>query len=223
MEQGQELSVEWDWGALELRGQTAARIGRYARVAIGVSFAALVVSLAIDGDHAAWLGFFGLLLISAILMMTAELARAHPFLLDPPNYLAWLRNLGPYEPETVWEQAGHQLASWIGGTSLLVLGAVIGALFGTDPSVASMIATRYIGYLLLAGVPFLWWSGFLVRLASLHRRAIRRKELPVHPDGDRISLFFVFFSIWAIGVAVVLGIVLGGPEALKALDGMGSQ
>lgn len=223
MEQGQELSVEWDWDALELRGRTAGRIGRYARIATGISFVALVVGLTIDSDDAAWLGFCGLLLVSVAIMMLAELACTHPFLLDPPSYLAWLRKLGPYEPETVWEQAGHQLASWIGGTSLLVLGAVIGALFGTDPSAAGMIATQYIGYLLLAGIPFLWWSGFLVRLASLHRRAISRKELPAHPEGDRISLFLLFFAIWLAGVAVVLGIVLGGPEALKALNGMRSE
>lgn len=171
-------------------------------------------------------GLLGFGLTSLVAMMLAALVGEHLFLLDPHRYLAWLRVLGPYEPETFWGQAGHQLASWVGGTGLLVLGAVVGALFGSQADTSHLapnVAMAWIGHMLVVGVPFLWWSAFLVKLASLHRRAIRRGVLPVRPTGGPFGLFLLFSALWAAGVAVVLAVVVGGPEALRALDGATSK
>ncbi|MFE7504364.1 hypothetical protein [Promicromonospora sp. NPDC057488] len=172
--------------------------------------------------HVIMLGVLVVGLVLVILGLLSALAGDQAFLLEPRRYMAWLRVLGPYEPETFWEQTGHHIASRVAGTGVLVLSAVIGALFGSqvDTSRTIVDAWTLIGWLLLIGIP-LWWTAFLVRLASQHRRAIKRGALPVrHPD-KRFQLLPLFIAYWVVGFAtasVVWWIVSRYLQAMYGID-----
>jgi hypothetical protein len=221
MVRGQDTSMEWDWDVLERRRHATGRVVRSALVAGGAAPAAAVVSFVIDRSHPAWLGFVGLVMFFVFVAIVTDLVGEHVYLLEPRRYLAWLRELGPYEPATIWEQLGHTTASWIGGTGLLVLGAVIGAFFGSQATAPNMTsnAMTLIGYLLMFAAPW-WWAAFLVRLASLHHRAIKQGVLPVLRPLRRFGLFWLFTAFWAVSIATVLILVWVGRHFLQDVYGI---
>jgi hypothetical protein len=222
MVQGLDEAMEWDWAVLERRRRGAYRLARWIGITGGIALVSGLVGLIIapiDYVVAASVFILGFILLVAALL--SILAGNYVFLLDPWRYLSWLRELGPYEPATFWEQTGHHITSRIGGAGVLVLSAVIGAIVGSQTNMSQTIADAWtlIGWLLMIGIP-LWWAGFLARLASHHSRAIKRGALPTRQANERWQLLLLFVAYWAVGVVGMCTVSWIAPRYLEAMYGI---
>jgi hypothetical protein len=222
MVQGLDGAMEWDWAVLERRHRSAYRLARWIGIAGGLALVSGLVCLIIAPTNyfvASSIFLLGFILVIAA--MLSVLAGNYVFILDPWRYLAWLRELGPYEPATFWEQTGHHLASRIGAAGVLVLSAVIGAIVGSQTNISRTIADAWalIGWLLMIGIP-LWWAGFLARLASHHSRAIKRGALPTRQASKRWQLLLLFVAYWAVGVVGMCAVLWIVPRYLEEMYGV---
>ena len=149
-----------------------------------------------DGGVMAYLAAGGLLAACACVILAT-----HPFLLLPRGYLRWLRTIEPYEPETFWGQSVQRFVSWSGACLALVLGGIVGAELGAQQTTSQLsdAAWQWTGLLLAGGFLYFWWTRFLIELAFLHRRALKKGQLATHPGADT-SVWLLFVAIWVLGI-----------------------
>ncbi|MFJ3405398.1 hypothetical protein [Promicromonospora sp. NPDC090134] len=149
-----------------------------------------------DGGVMAYLGAGGVFAAFACAILAT-----HPFLLLPRRYLRWLLTIEPYEPETYWGQSAQRFVSWAGACLALVLGGIVGAELGAQQTTSQLsdAAWQWTGLLLLGGFLYFWWTRFLIELAFLHRRALRRGQLATHPAAGT-SVWLLFVAIWGLGI-----------------------
>jgi N-acetylglutamate synthase-like GNAT family acetyltransferase len=220
MGQAQSEAIEWDWVVLDRRGRLAGRAATYAVIVSGAALVVGVATLAIapglDG-----LATVGLLmwLVSSVVAVAARLIGENVFLLEPGRYFAWLRELGPYEPESPWEQHVGKFAAFVRDVGALAVSAFVGAQIVSQPDQSRMIAdaVTWLGILLLLGIPFVWWTGFLIGFGAHHLRAIRRGTLPIRPHGGSfLGLFLLFATLWFFGIVVLVLVLHLASEVLRA-------
>lgn len=220
MGQTQSEAIEWDRLALERRGRLVGRTAAYSAVVSGAALVIAVVTLAFAPslDELVTVGLL-MWLVSSVVAVAARLIGEHVFLLEPGRYLAWLRELGPYEPESPWEQHVGRFAALIRGVGAVVVSAFVGAQVGSQPDQSHMTAqaVTWLGILLLLGIPFVWWTGFLSSFAAHHLRAIRRGILPTRPRGGPfLGVFLLFATLWLFGILALVLVLHFGPEVLRA-------
>src|SRR5690606_3871686 len=72
----------------------------------------------------------------------------------------------------------------------------------------SDVAWQWAGFLLIGGFLYFWWTRFLIELAAIHRRALKRGQLVTHPAaGTSVWLLFVtvrVFGFVATGLAAAV-------------------
>lgn len=141
----------------------------------------------------------------------------HPFLLSP-RYGPWIRTLEPFEPETFWGQSLQNLATWLGAVALLVLGGIIGADLSAQGDADRMLSHvwEWIGLLVVGGGVYVWWTSFIVKLATSHRRALMHGQLAV-PPGAGSSVWLLFLVVWFAGVVVTVVLFAVAPVAWQII------
>jgi len=215
-------SISWPTESIFRRHHCARYVANFALAFVGI---VVCITLPLNSPPAT----AGLLLLVAFLVGLlvwgiAVLCRLHPYLLAPKHYVQWLRLLAPYEPATFWGQSLHRLGRFVGGACLLVVGAVIGAVVGKQNTInqISDAAFQWLGASLSIGLLYIWWTGFVIQLATIHRRALRAQQLPFLSQTP-LAVWPLFGSIWMCGVVLTVLAVAFWPvfqNALRAYLGL---
>lgn len=216
---GQGGAIDWDVLTLERRSRVAGRVAAYVAILAGIALIIALLTIALAPSLGVMITTALIMwLVLSVLAVATFLVGEHIFLLEPNRYFAWLRELGPYEPESPGGQHVARFLSLVRNVGAVMVSAFVGAQVSqSGPSGIVAYTVSWLVILLVLGIIFVWWTDFLSSYAAHHLRAIRGGILPVRTQGGPfLGVFLLFTALWSFGVVALVLLFWVGSEALRA-------
>lgn len=184
------------------------------RATVGLVVVAVLGGLIRAAVHVPTPPAVGILFLGwALVVSGLWLLTYHYYWLCPTAYLAWLKQIPPYEPRTLWGQALGEIVGSVRGIGTLILGGFVGAVLATakSPEELTTASTELFWIMVPIGLVIFVSATLMAKIAIVHQRAFQDGTLPPRPDTgrrpDSFAVAALFFVTWLV-LLVLAGLVL---------------